>query len=175
VQLAGFASFAQLDEGASPRLQHWAWTDGGWVAGEGFNTQPGSLTNMDGVAAVIGANGNLSVLYSGLNLNIETGRLQSGYLASSRSLSVDLSTPTPAPTISATVTFSETTADSTPTPAPTIQPTPTVFFPQEPDGGGGFSIPFLGSLGAVGAIIPIGFVILMIVLVSVRIVRRSEG
>lgn len=174
VQLTGFAGTVQSDEGASPGVHHWGWSDGGWVAGEGLTTEAGNLADVEGVAAVVAANGDLVVLYSGLNLNVETGRLQPGYLASSRSLSVVLSTPTPVPTISGTVTISETTAETvTPTPLPTIQPTPTVFFPQDP--GGGFSIPFLGSLGVLGAVIPVGFVILIVVVVSVRVVRRSQS
>ena len=176
VQLVGFGGSVQSGEGASPGLQHWGWSGGGWFAGEGFLTEAGTLTNVDGVAAIVAANGNLAVLYSGLNLNVETGRLEPGYLSRSRSLSVVLSTPTPAPTISGTVAVGETTAEAaTPTPPPTIQPTPTIFFPQDPDGGGGFSIPFLGSLGVLGAIIPVGFVVLIIVLVSMRLVRRSQG
>jgi hypothetical protein len=153
--------------------------DDGWKIFEGFDTQSGALSGVDGVSAVIGVNGDLTVLYSGLNLDIETGRLQPGYLSSSRSLTVAPPSEFPASaTITATTTITAeqtVTETNSPTPAPTIQPTPTVFFPQEPDGGGGFSIPFLGSLGIVGAVIPIGIVIFMIVLVSVRVVRRSQS
>jgi hypothetical protein len=88
VQLVGFAGAAQSEEGVSPGIQHWAWLDDGWKIFEGFDTQSGALSGVDGVSAVIGANGDLTVLYSGLNLDIETGRLQPGYLSSSRSLTV---------------------------------------------------------------------------------------
>jgi hypothetical protein len=178
VQLAGFAGSQQGDEGASPAIQVWSWADSFWQVEEGFVTQPGSLTGVDGVAAVISANGNLSVLYSGLSLNVETGRLEAGYLASGRSLTVDPAAPIPTPTIATTTTITTNevlTGTATPTPVPTIEPTPTVFFPADPDSGGGFNIPFLGSLGFIGAIVPIGLGILMIVLVSIRLVRRSQN
>jgi hypothetical protein len=174
-QLAGFAGNGQTADAISPMIQHWLWTDGNWTMAEGFATEAGILTNVDGIAGVVAANGNLAVLYSGLFLNVESGRLQAGYLTSSRSLSVAAGPLTPVPTISisGTVTISETTAEVLiTTPEPVIQPTPTVFFPQE-QGGSGIPVPLLGSVNPLVAIISLGFVILAIVLVSVRLVRNS--
>jgi hypothetical protein len=178
IQLTGFSGLVESDESASPGIQHWTWSENGWLVNDGFATQSGTLDGVDGVAAVVAANGNLTVLYSGLRLNVETGRIQSGYLSSSRSLALDPDVPVVVPTITAatTITGSEGTVDGPIlTPAPTIEPTPTVFFPADPDAGSGFSIPFLGSLGIIGAIIPIGLVIFAIVLVSARLVRRNQG
>ncbi len=177
IQLVGSADNGQLPDAVIPMVQHWNLVDGAWVLAQGFDVEPGSLTNIGGITGVVAANGNLVVLYSGLRLNIETGRFQAGYLTSSRSLSVVLPAPTPVPTISVsgTVTVSETTAETPmPTLEPTIQPTPTVFFPQE-QGGSGVPVPFLGSIDPLVAIIPLGFIVLLLVLGSVRLVRNRQN
>lgn len=174
VQLTGVSLNGPSNDGASPMIQHWTWVEGSWSEAEGFATEAGQINDVEGVAGAVAANGNLVLMYSGLNLNLETGRFQPGYLTSRRSLSVVLAPPTPVPTvtINGTVTISETTG-VTPTPTPVIVPTPTVFFPQE-QGGSGIPIPLIGSVDPLVAIIPIGFVVLMIVLASVRIVRNAQ-
>ncbi|MFZ0544848.1 MAG: sialidase family protein [Candidatus Promineifilaceae bacterium] len=176
VELTGFSGSVQSDEGASSGVQHWAWSEDGWIPGEGFVTESGTLTNVDGIAAVVAVNGNLSVLYSGLKLDLQTGHLLPGYLASSRSLSVIMTTPTPVPPVTGTTTLEAAASEpATATPQPVVQPTPTIFLPEIPDTNEGFLSTFLGSLGVFGAIVPVGFIVLIIVLVSMRVVRGRRG
>jgi hypothetical protein len=177
VQLTGFTGTSAGAAGVNPVLQHWAWTDNSWIPREPFALQPGSLVGVDGIAAAVAANSNLVVLYSGLNLNVQTGRLEEGFWASARSLELVVAATTPVPAITSTVVLSDSTpaaSTTTPVPAPTILPTPTVFFPQNQDGDGGFSIPLIGNLSPVTAIVPIGFIVLVVVFIGMRVMRRER-
>jgi hypothetical protein len=96
INAAGEPQLVQLvSDEVNSRLQQWSWTSGGWMAGVSLVLQPGQPQGVSGVAAAVSSNGGLAVLFAGQVLNLETGRLIPGLLASARQVDLVIPTPTP--------------------------------------------------------------------------------
>ncbi|MCI0395256.1 MAG: exo-alpha-sialidase [Chloroflexi bacterium] len=151
-----------------PVIQQWSWTEGGWTTGESLVLATGASQGQNDLAAVVAAGGNLGVIYTGLTLNVETGRAQEALLFNQRALELVVATPTPSP---------QPTSGTSQTPEPTLtptlsplRPTPTAVFPRDLSQGTLAG----GGLGSVAAFVPVGLVVLVVLFVGMRMVRGNR-